>query len=268
MTPIARDQPVGSLPMPPVAMRELVGPTEESAFDNPVGQLVYDFIPVEAYESVFDFGCGCGRVARQLIQQAPQPMRYVGIDLHRGMAEWAQHNLAPACDGFSFVHHDVFDVRFNPTGCEPPVRRFPVEDKSFTLVHAHSVFTHLTQMQTEYYLSEIARIVTEDGYLYTTWFLFDKTCFPMLPESHAALYVDHIHPGAAVIFDRSWLLQQLALNDLRVGFIIPPRIRGYQWVLVMRPVATGVTDAEWPLDDAPIGKAIPPRGSVSAHLVR
>ena len=60
------------LPMPPLEMRELVGPTDEAAFDNPDGRLLYAFLPVEAYESVFDFGCGCGRVARQLVQQHPR----------------------------------------------------------------------------------------------------------------------------------------------------------------------------------------------------
>ena len=46
-------------------MRELVGRPEPEAFDQPRGQPVFDF-PREQYELVLDFGCGCGRVARQL----------------------------------------------------------------------------------------------------------------------------------------------------------------------------------------------------------
>ena len=104
------------LPMPALEMRELVGPTDEAAFDNPEGSLVYSYIEPDQYESVFDFGCGCGRVARQLIQQSPRPQRYVGVDLHKGMIDWAERNLAPAASNFSFLHHDVYNVRFNPTG--------------------------------------------------------------------------------------------------------------------------------------------------------
>jgi 16S rRNA G1207 methylase RsmC len=65
-------------------MRELVGPTDPTEFDNPSGNLVYPYLPADAYEAVLDFGCGCGRVARQLIQQSRPPQRYLGIDLHRG----------------------------------------------------------------------------------------------------------------------------------------------------------------------------------------
>jgi hypothetical protein len=90
---------------------------------------------------VFDFGCGCGRIARQLMQQSPRPQRYVGIDLHRGMIEWCRENLAPHAPGFEFQHHDVFNPGLNPgTDMRPPrTRPFPVGDRAFTLVNAWSV---------------------------------------------------------------------------------------------------------------------------------
>jgi len=67
-------------------MRELVGPTDDAAFDNSSGDPVLgELVPEDRYRKVFDFGCGCGRLARQLLQQRRRPRRYVGIDLHRGM---------------------------------------------------------------------------------------------------------------------------------------------------------------------------------------
>src|SRR5688572_23335866 len=68
-----------SLPIPPLAMRELVGRPDPVAFDNPTGALVFPDLMRElverpdpavfdnpsggldsgAYASVFDFGCGC-----------------------------------------------------------------------------------------------------------------------------------------------------------------------------------------------------------------
>jgi SAM-dependent methyltransferase len=96
------------LPIPPPEMRALVGPTDPAAFDNPSHGLVYPYLGADRYRRVFDFGCGCGRVARQLIQQRPRPERYLGIDLHRGMVEWARTNLAPAAPGFEFKHHRVY----------------------------------------------------------------------------------------------------------------------------------------------------------------
>jgi SAM-dependent methyltransferase len=76
-----------SLPFPPLEMRELVGQTDLRAYDNQTGELIYPFISAEKYESVLDFGCGCGRVARQLLLQDVRPTRYVGLDLHKGMVE-------------------------------------------------------------------------------------------------------------------------------------------------------------------------------------
>ncbi len=63
----------------------LVGPTEPAASHNPDRTLVISGVDASHFDAVFDWGCGCGRVARQLIQQVPRPRRYLGIDLHRGM---------------------------------------------------------------------------------------------------------------------------------------------------------------------------------------
>jgi hypothetical protein len=67
-----------TIPIPPAEIRELVGPTEPEAFDNPDHQLVYPYLEPAVYESVFDFGCGCGRVARQQIQQDPNRLATSG----------------------------------------------------------------------------------------------------------------------------------------------------------------------------------------------
>src|SRR4051794_40460890 len=96
---LGRDRASGGsladLPVPPLEMREAVGPTDPAAFDNPTRQPVFPGFPDFAYESVFDFGCGCGRLARQMIQQQPRPQRYLGVDLNLPLIEWCQQNLSP-----------------------------------------------------------------------------------------------------------------------------------------------------------------------------
>ncbi len=256
------------LPMPPLEMRELVGPTDPRQFDNPEGWLVYPFVPAEKYESFFDFGCGCGRVARQLIQQRVIPTRYVGIDLHQGMIDWAKRNLAPAAEGFEFLHHDVYNSRFNPTGKVPPMERFPVGDHEFTFVHALSVFTHLTQSQAEYYLPEVARILRSDGVFLGSWLLFDKTFFPFMNEEYSALYYNYVDPSATVLFDRGWLQSLAAMCGLVITGVIAPKVRGHQWIIQMQAQASGAEWAEWPTDDAPIGKVVIPMGPDDPHLIR
>lgn len=258
------------LPIPSVEMRELVGPTDPKEFDNPTRSLIYHYLPYvteEKYESFFDFGCGCGRVARQLIQQRVPPKRYVGVDLHKGMVEWAQANLAASTHGFEFHHHDVYNVRFNPQGKEPPVESLPVGDSEFTMVHALSVFTHLTQMQTEFYLPEVARILRDDGVFVSSWLLFDKASFPFLPEICGALYASDVDPSAAVVYDREWVQAFATRCGMVIAHIKPPPVRGHQWILTMKAITSGALQAEWPLDDAPIGKRIAPPGRSNPHLI-
>ena len=145
------------LPIPPEEMRGLVGPTDPAFFDNPNGKMLY---PDESTGDVFDFGCGCGRLARQLIQQRPQPRSYVGIDLHAGMIRWCQANLRSP--QFRFEHHDVFNPGFNP-GDKPQRVDLPAEDSSCDLVIAHSVFTHILEDSALHYLAECARILRSGG---------------------------------------------------------------------------------------------------------
>jgi SAM-dependent methyltransferase len=239
-------------------MRELVGPTDPAAFDNPSGDLLYPYLPAHAYGAVLDFGCGCGRVARQLIQQRDRPRRYLGIDLHRGMIEWCQENLTPHAPGFEFVHHDVRNASFNTGREKPETAPFPAADDTFTLVQAFSVFTHVIERHLGFYLKEVARVLRADGILHSTWFLFDKRDFPMMQDSQNALYINDLDPWNAVIFDRAWLRERAAELGLTISSVRPPHTRGFQWTVLMTPVEQGLPEAEFPLDEAPVGRQPPP----------
>ena len=248
------------LEFPPLEMRELVGPTDVAAFDNPSGTLVYPYLPPEVYKEVFDFGCGCGRVARQLIQQRPMPRRYLGVDLHCGMIRWCQNHLQAVVPSFQFLHHDVFNVKFNPGPDKPAFAPFPAGKGEFTLVNALSVFTHVTEEQAEHYLRECARILRPGGVLHCSWFLFDKTDFPMMQEFNNALYLSYVDPSAAVIFDKAWVTRMARAVGLTIFDVIPPAIRGFQWVALMTPRRDAVQEVAFPEDLAPKGLARPPLG--------
>jgi SAM-dependent methyltransferase len=240
------------LPLPPLEMREAVGPTDIEAFDNPGGDPVFADLPAEAYESVFDFGCGCGRLARQMIQQQPRPNRYLGIDLHPGMIEWCQKNLAPHASGFEFRHHDVLYPEWNPGEGKPEVTPFPIEGGACTLVIAYSVFTHLIQAHAEYYLREVARILAPGGTFEATWFLFDKQLFPMMQDFQNALYINDLNPANAVIFDRAWLVETARESGLAIAAATPPSVRGYHWRIRMTLEQTGFAVSDLPEDAAPM----------------
>lgn len=246
------------LPLPPLAMRELVGEPDPSAFQNTDGAPVFPEVPPELHRRVFDFGCGCGRIARKLLQQRELPEQYVGIDLHRGMIDWCRANLAPHNEAFRFLHHNVYNLTFNPTGGQPSRAPFPIREERFTLVNAHSVFTHILEEDIFFYLQECARVLAPHGVLRSTWFLFDKALFPMMQEFQNSLYINTIDPTNAVIVDRAWL--QAGLRDLGLAIVgaTPPSIRGFQWILLMRHAGPDIDEMELPEDIAPEGLARPP----------
>ena len=261
------DGATAPLPYPPPEMRALVGPTDAPAFDNPDGALVYPYIPADQYREVFDFGCGCGRVARQLIMQSPRPERYLGVDLHRGMIEWAQTNLSPAAPGFEFRHHNVYNTSFNPGDGLPEIAPLPGPDATFTLVNALSVFTHLTESQTIFYFGEVSRILAPDGILNASFFLFDKREFPMMGAHANTLYVSYEHPYAAVLHDREWVCQVAANSGLTITGVVPPTMRGYQWMLMLAHSRPGLEAVPIPADEAPIGEVTIPPMPNNAHLI-
>ena len=190
-------------------MRPWVGPIDPADYDNPDGNPILDAfgIPLAAYNAVFDFGCGCGRQARQLMLQKSPPRRYVGIDVHERLIDWCRENLTPCDPNFQFLHHDVYSPWFAPaTACSLPARSPSAEDGAFSLFIATSVFTHLTKDQTKWdYLGEVSRILTPEGIAYTSWFFFDRATFPCVPEVNS-LYTSEKDFAQAVLLtgNGSW----------------------------------------------------------------
>ncbi len=198
-----------SLPIPPLQMRELVGPTDPIDFQNLDGENLFPDLTPEAYENVVDFGSGCGRLARRMMLQRNQPNQYLGVDIHKGMVEWCQKNLTPAAANFKFVHHNAFNLGLNPKGLLHP-QALPIDAPSETasLVIAHSVFTHLLESQVYDYLAEMRRILRDGGLLMSTWFLFDKADYPMMQHFQNALYINDVDPtNAPVLINNGYWIQ-------------------------------------------------------------
>lgn len=187
-------------------MRGLVSPvTDDSYYDNPRGDYVWgplDLSPLQAgqaYESIFDFGCGCGREARQLLLQSDRPRSYVGVDVNPEMIAWCQANLTR--DGFSFHHHDVWSPVYAPGNSKRRVLPIRHLGSGFTMIEANSVFTHLHADQTEFYLREMRSMLAPLGLIRATWFLFNKKCFPMMNEHQNTIFVDEFDTTSAVYYD-------------------------------------------------------------------
>src|SRR5262245_2444873 len=134
---------VKQLPLPPEPLRALVGPTDPAFFDNPTREWAFYDLPTDfdrgyIYRRVLDFGCGCGRNARQLMLQHQPPEEYVGVDVSREMIEWCQRNLTLHDPRFTFRHHDVHSPVYAPTNSSARTRPLEFPPGHFTLTNAHS----------------------------------------------------------------------------------------------------------------------------------
>ncbi len=230
---------IKNIPFPPLELRQIVGPTDDSAFDNPDGRLIWGDLAYgslqsgEAYQAIFDFGCGCGRNARQLMLQNSPPQKYVGIDISPTLIEWCKKVLTPLDNNFKFLHHDVYSP--NPSYVPPNSGQsnkmfapFPSENSQFSLFIAHSVFTHLYYEQTEYYLREASRILKDNGLMKTTWFFINKKLFPILQPYQHCIYVNHLDPTQAVYYDWEQFLFLIHSLGLAVVDVVWTKTVGFQ----------------------------------------
>jgi len=96
-----------------------------------------------------DFGCGCGRIARFVLESGGI-RSYTGVDVDASQIAWAARHLAG---------------RFGPMRPDPPLD-FP--ESAFDVVLAISIFTHFDEAQQLAWLAEIRRILRPGGVLVAT----------------------------------------------------------------------------------------------------
>lgn len=105
--------------------------------------------PLESFERVLEWGCGCGRVLRQWAQvEGP---RFFGSDYNPRGVEWGRQHL-----GFVSLRTNLLT---------PPLE---FETGSFDLCYAISVFTHLPENLQGAWLRELHRVIRPGGILIVT----------------------------------------------------------------------------------------------------
>ena len=151
------------LPVPPIKLRDMV---------RKGGILIEDFLleGAQVFESlieigqtygvafdsttrVYEFGVGCGRVARHFLTK--RLCMFTGSDVDEELVAWCEEKLggaqvAPAPPAF-FVN-----------AYEPPVER---PDASFDFIYAISVVTHMTPPHQRAWMRELHRLLAPEGRL-------------------------------------------------------------------------------------------------------
>ena len=158
------------IPLPPERMMGNIGAPSIENFlvvADAWGQVVNRHVPDGATvdgATVMDIGCGCGRVARVLVNN-PHIRKYIGFDVMPDQVQWCRNFVEPAWRGVAEFHwFDLHSGKYNPNGAlRAGNLTFPAKDKTVDVIFAASVFTHLFEADALHYLREIRRVLTCRG---------------------------------------------------------------------------------------------------------
>jgi SAM-dependent methyltransferase len=152
------DRSPDGLPLPPADLRVLVDGQPSPYHFVEAGRLLAEMVrrtladagtDLDELDSVLDFGCGSGRVARQWAKLRGPSI--FGCDVNAELVKWCNQNL-----GFMTATTNPFD---------PPTT---FDSGQFDLVYAISILTHLTRSAQEKWLAEWRRILRPGGLLLFT----------------------------------------------------------------------------------------------------
>lgn len=147
-------------PFPPADLVNLVIGTKTVAWYQLGGLFAHESIVsflwrngvnINSLHSIYDFGCGCGRIIRYFAGLKDH-CEIWGTDYNPDLVNWCDKHLA----GFA---------KFKINKANPPL---DFEDSKFDLVYAYSVFTHTRRNQQMDWLKELARVTTTNGYVFLT----------------------------------------------------------------------------------------------------
>ncbi len=156
MTPPKPDVDIDKLPWPGEELvNRVTGGTDRVNFFTSGRQSVRDLEAVLSlihrqladYETILDFGSGCGRIMLWL-EHLSSTSSLHGIDIDERAIQWSRDNMPWAT--------------FKANQPLPPID-YP--DATFDLVYNHSVFTHIDENYQDQWLAELRRVVKPGGHL-------------------------------------------------------------------------------------------------------
>ena len=106
-------------------------------------------LDMDRFDTVLDFGCGCGRVAR--FWSDLKHVRIFGCDYNPKLLGWCRKNLK-------------FGT-FSVNQLDPPLK---FDDNQFDFIYALSVFTHLPESSQHAWIKELTRVLKPTGYCLIT----------------------------------------------------------------------------------------------------
>jgi SAM-dependent methyltransferase len=148
---------------------------------------------------ILDIGCGTG-----LMGIASEPFigrggAYTGMDVLKKDVDFCRGHYPPAT--FKFIHLNINNPAYAPLQ-EDKQLPWPLEDDSFDLALALSVWTHFDEKDSIFYMKEVSRILKPGAKAIITSFLLDDAYMETLGKRTSEHGRFHASPQNRWIFDK------------------------------------------------------------------
>jgi SAM-dependent methyltransferase len=149
-------------------------------------------VEFDGFQSILDFGCGCGRILAGLEHFAAQGANLQGFDINETLVRFCQENIPFA---------KVLQCNYHP-----PI---PVEDASIDFAYAASVWTHMSLSAAMQWAGEFTRVVKPGGTALVSYHgsYFAKTVADLNPNGSRQIeehgFYIHSHVAAADTWEGS-----------------------------------------------------------------
>jgi ubiquinone/menaquinone biosynthesis C-methylase UbiE len=183
---------------------------------------------------VLDIGCGPGRLAIGIAAEVGPIASYTGLDVYQPAVDFCLQNLKPQHGWQDFVHLDLANDRYNPSGrvIDAGVR-LPVESGSVDVVNLYSVFSHMTYGDVVAYLAEMRRVLAAEGRVFMTAFIEENVPnFSINPPGYREEWEGALH---CVRFEREFFADMLGEAGLKLVDWVHARETNGQSALYVAP---------------------------------
>lgn len=212
---------------PPIHLRRQVGCLGDLSGAGPEFVVYLKLLTgLKAGQSVWDVGCGCGLLELAL-EQAGWKGRLVGTDIHRPSIEWAQRTIATRMPDVRFMHADIRNVAYWPSG-KSSAREWlsGFDGRDFDRVVAKSLFTHMLPAELDLYFRAIATRLKPAGTALITCFVLNPDQERLRASNQITFTkpaTDSVYavrqlaaPTAAVAYDESYLIDRVRAHRLAI----------------------------------------------------
>ncbi len=133
--------------------------------------LIHTILPNKSSNQILDIGCGTGLMAIACQNFIQDGGKYTGIDVIKEDILFDKGHYE--VNLYQFIHFDLANPSYAQAQSQEK-KPWPLQDNTYDLLTALSVWTHLKEDDSLYYFKEVNRVLKPGGKAMITFFILDR----------------------------------------------------------------------------------------------